>query len=336
MKPADQAARRRILLSAGVSAASIVFGQNIAQAQPAAYPKQPIKMVIPFPPGGTLDAAMRPLCNVLSQGLGQPIILDYRSGANGVIGAEYVARAEPDGHTLLAVTASFALNASMYKDLRYDTIKDFVPVTGIMQGAGFVMIVNPAVKAKNLQELIALDKNGAKLTYSSPGIGNTIHIASELFNQRAGTRILHIPYKGSSPSLNAVIGGEVQVAIMPPAIAMPLIRTGKLRALAFTGPMRLQELPEVPTMAEAGLKDFVFSGTWMGLFAPAGTPRLVVERLHAEVSKALQQPALRQALAGAVAGYLPDGSPPEQFALQVQEDVQRYGDILRKFNIKAE
>jgi tripartite-type tricarboxylate transporter receptor subunit TctC len=333
---AEQTLQRRTVLGAGAITLGMAIVPLTAQAQPAAYPSQTIRMVIPFPAGGTLDVAVRPLCLALSRQLGQPIIIDNRGGANGVIGTEFVSKAPPDGYTLLAVTASFALNASMYKDLKYDVIKDFTPVTALMQGAGFVMIVNPAVQAKTVQELIALDNKGQQVAFSSPGIGNTIHIASELFNQRAGTRFLHVPYKGSAPSLNAVVGGEVQVAIMPPAIVMPFIRSGKLRALAFTGATRLAELPDVPTMAEAGVKDFVFSGTWMGLFAPTGTPRPVVERLQAEVNKALQQPALRQTLAGAVVGYVPDGSPSDQFAQQVREDVQRYGEILRKFNIKAE
>ncbi|MDB5881723.1 MAG: Tripartite-type tricarboxylate transporter, receptor component TctC [Ramlibacter sp.] len=333
--PRDALRRRALLQAAGGSALTLAL-PGLARAQ-SGYPSQSIRIVIPFAAGGTLDVAVRPLALVLSSQLGQPIVIDNKAGANGVIGTEYVARAAPDGYTLLAVTASFALNATMYKDLRYDVIKDFAPVAGLMQGTGFVVIVNPAVPVNTVQELIALDRKApGKLSYSSPGIGNTIHIASELFNQRAGTHLLHVPYKGSAPSLQAVVAGEVQVAIMPPGIVMPFIRSGKLRAIGFTGPVRMPELPDLPIMSEAGVKDFVFSGTWMGLFAPAATPRPVVTRLHAEVAKALQQPALRQTLANAVAGYVPDGSSPEQFGQQVQEDVKRYGDILRKFNIKAE
>jgi tripartite-type tricarboxylate transporter receptor subunit TctC len=333
--PRDAVRRRSLLQLAGAGALGLALpGRSRAQG---AYPTQPIRIVIPFAAGGTLDVAVRPLAQVLSAQLGQNIIIDNKAGANGVIGTEFVARSAPDGYTLLAVTASFALNATMYKDLRYDVIKDFAPVAGLMQGTGFVVIVHPSVQANTVQELIALDKKApGKLTYSSPGVGNTIHIASELFNQRAGTQLMHIPYKGSAPSLNAVVAGEAQVAIMPPGIVMPFIRSGKLRAIGFTGPQRMPELPDVPIMAEAGVKDFVFSGTWMGLFAPAATPRPIVTRLHAEVVKALQQPALRQTLAGAVAGYVPDGSTPEQFGAQVQDDVKRYGDILRKFNIKAD
>jgi tripartite-type tricarboxylate transporter receptor subunit TctC len=335
ISPRDAVRRRAVLQTAGASALSLAL-PGLARAQ-SSYPTQTIRIVIPFAAGGTLDVAVRPLAQVLTGQLGQTIIIDNKAGANGVIGTEYVARAAPDGYTLLAVTASFALNATMYKDLRYDVIKDFAPVAGLMQGTGFVLIVNPSVPVNTVQELIALDKKSpGKLSYSSPGVGNTIHIASELFNQHAGTHLLHVPYRGSAPSLQAVVSGEAQVAIMPPGIVMPYIRAGKLRALGFTGPKRMPELPDVPLMAEAGVPGFVFSGTWMGLFAPAATPRPVVNRLHAEVVKALQQPAMRQTLATAVAGYVPDGSSPEQFGQQVQDDVKRYGDILRKFNIKPE
>jgi tripartite-type tricarboxylate transporter receptor subunit TctC len=337
-KPPEGTTRRGALKAAGGAVAMAALGPiGRAWAQAAPYPSQPIKIVIPFAAGGTLDVAVRPLGVALAGQLGQQIIIDNKAGANGVIGTEYVARSAPDGYTLLAVTASFALNPGMYKDLKYDVIKDFAPVAGLMQGSGFVLIVHPAVPANTVKELIALDKkSGSKLAYSSPGVGNTIHIASELFNQRTGTNFMHVPYKGSAPSLNAVVAGEVQVAIMPPAIVMPFIRSGRLKALGFTGSQRLPDLPEVPTMAEAGVSDFVFQGTWMGLFAPARTPRPIVERLHAEVVKALAQKELRQVLATAVAGYSPDGSTPEVFGKQVQDDVQRYGEILRKFNIKAE
>jgi tripartite-type tricarboxylate transporter receptor subunit TctC len=324
---------RRAFCLAGAALAWLPAAPAMAQGYPA---KMPIKIVVPFEPGGTLDVAVRPLAASLGTLMGQSVIVENRAGANGVIGTEYVARSAPDGYTLLAVTASFALNPSMYKELHYNVIKDFAPITGLMQGAGFVVIINPSVPAKTLQELIALEKKSGHMAFSSPGVGNTIHIASELFNQHAGTHFLHVPYKGSAPSLNAVVSGEVQLAIMPPGIVMPFIRAGKLRALAFTGDKRLPDLPDVPTMAEAGVPDFVFQGTWMGLFAPAGTPKTVIDKLHAEVHEALQQPALHQTLINVAAGYIPDGSPPDQFAKQVQDDVKRYGDILRTFHIKPE
>jgi tripartite-type tricarboxylate transporter receptor subunit TctC len=311
------------------------FGAHAAAEEN--YPARPVKIIVPFPPGGTIDVVMRPLGNAMALQLGQPIIIDNRAGANGLIGTAAVAKSAPDGYTLLAVTASFALNPSMYSKLDYDAIKDFAPVTAIMQGAGFAVIAHPSVPASNMKELVALGrKSGVPLAYSSPGVGNTIHIASELFNQHAGTNFMHVPYKGSAPSLSAVLAGEVQLAIMPPGIVMPHIKSGKLKVLGFTGRSRLPELPDVPTMAESGVGNFVFEGTWIGLFAPAGTPKPIVNRLQAEVRNALAQPVVREAIRRNATGYLADGGSPEEFGKQVRDDVVRYADILRKLDIKPE
>ena len=304
-------------------------------AQPSKYPSSTIKVIVPFAAGGTLDVAVRPLTQVMGESMGQNFVVDNRAGANGVIGTDLVAKAAPDGYTLLAVTASFVLNPSMYKGISYDVIKDFTPIAGLMQGVGFVMAIHPSLPVNTVQEFIAYEKKSSKpIAYSTPGVGNTIHIASELFNQRAGTQMLHIPYKGSAPSLNALVAGEVQVAIMPPAIVMPFIKSGKLKAIAFTGSKRLSDLPDVPIMSEVGVQDMIFQGTWMGLFGPAGLSKNVVDRLYNEVVKALAQPTLRQNLATGVVGYVPDGSPPEQFSKQVRDDVKRYSEILQKLNIQ--
>jgi tripartite-type tricarboxylate transporter receptor subunit TctC len=306
-----------------------------AQTDPSKYPSQPIKIVVPFAAGGTLDVALRPISQALLESLGQPVLIENKAGANGMIGSDLVAKANPDGYTLLAVTASFALNPSMYKDMKYDVLKDFTPITCLMQGVGFIMVVHPSLPVKTVQEFIAYEKkSNQSVAYSSPGVGNTIHIASELFNQRAGTHMLHVPYKGSAPSLNALVGGEVQVAIMPPGIVMPFIRSGKLRAIGFTGEKRLAELPDVPTMAEVGIKEMVFQGTWMGLFGPANMPKNIVERLNREFVKVLQQPSLRQSLSNSVAGYVTDGSTPEQMGKIVRDDLKRYAEILQKLNIQ--
>jgi tripartite-type tricarboxylate transporter receptor subunit TctC len=300
------------------------------------FPNKPIRVVIPFAAGGTLDAAIRPLSQPLSGFLGQPLVIDNRAGANGMIGAEVVAKSMPDGYTLLGTSASFVLNPSIYKDIRYDVIKDFTPITSLMKGVGFVLLVHPSVQANTLQELISLDKKLDKpLAYSSPGVGNTVHIATELFNQKAGTHFLHIPYKGSGPSLNALVSGEVQIGLTPPGVVMPFIKAGRLRPLAFSGSSRLPDLPDVPLMAEAGVRDMIFEGTWMGLLGPGNMPDAIVQKIYQDTHKSLQDPALKTSLANAVSGYVIDGSSPEQFAKQIKDDVKRYSEILKRMNIVA-
>ena len=328
-------ARRRMLKGAGAILANLLLPVVKPIRAQSIYPNKSIRIVVPFAPGGTLDVPMRSLSQALSAILGQTVFIENRPGANGVIGTEYVAKSIPDGYTLLATSASFVLNPSIYKGLKYDVIRDFTPISGLMKGVGFVVIVNPSVTANTLQELITLGKKSTSvLTYSSPGIGNTIHIASELFNQKAGTNFLHVPYKGSAPALNSIVSGEVQIGIMPPGTVMPFIRGGQLRALAFTGAKRFTDLPDIPTMAEAGVNDFVFEGTWQGLFGPNALPPSVVDRLYGAITVAYQQPIFRQTLLNSVPGYVPDGSSPLQFSKQVRDDLQRYGEILKKINIQ--
>jgi tripartite-type tricarboxylate transporter receptor subunit TctC len=327
--------RRLVLKGVGAALTGMATGYPAVSGAQSNYPNKPIRIVIPFAAGGTLDAALRPLSQQMTSILGQNVFLDNRAGANGVIAAEYVANAPADGYTLIATSASFVLNPSMYKNLKYDVVQDFTPISALMQGIGFVVIVNSAVPANSLKELIALGKkSGNTLSYSSPGVGNTIHIASELFNQKAGTDFLHVPYKGSAPSLNAILSGETQIGIMPPGIVMQYIRNGQLKALAFTGKKRLADLPDVPTMAEAGLNDFVFEGTWMGMLGPKGLSPAIVNRLNQAVTQSIQQPALKQAWASAVSGYVADGSTPTDFAKQLKDDVVRYSEIMKKINIQ--
>src|SRR5262245_62176344 len=312
-----------------------LIGCQLAAAQE--YPGKLIKIVVPFPPGGTLDVAVRPLANQLSNQMAVPVIIENRAGADGSIGVTSVAKSQPDGYTLLATTVSFAVTPALYPTLGYDPVADFAPIRAGLQGLRYAVIVNPSVPARSMSELIALGRKAdGHIAYSSPGIGNGIHIASELFNRQMGTRFIHVPYKGSAPALTAVVSGEVQLAIMPPAIAMPLIRAGKLKVLGFTGRSRLPELPDVPTMAEAGAGNFVYESTWIGLFAPARTLPSVVNRVNAEVRKALGTSSVRDAMDRTMIGWLPDGSTAEAFGAQVKADVARYAHIVRGLNIRPE
>lgn len=268
--------------------------------------------------------------------MGQRVVIDNRAGANGIIGTEAVARAPADGHTLLLVTASFAINQKAYKQLPYNVLEDFIPITPVASSVGFVMAVHPSVQAGNLKELISLSQQaGKQLNYSSPGIGNTIHLATELFKQRTGAKMLHVPYKGSAPALNALLAGEVQVEILPPGIALTNIQAGKIKVIAFTGKKRLPEMPTIPTMKESGV-DLVFDGTWIGLFAPAKTPQPVVNKIYKEIKTLLAMPATQEMIRGDGSGYLADGRSPEEFAKQVKADVTRYGEIMLAAGIKPQ
>ena len=310
-----------------------VFGADAHAA--GNYPTRPIRVIAPFPPGGTLDTVIRGPADQLSQQLGQSLVIDNRGGANGIIGTDIAAKAAPDGYTLLMVTGSFAINPSVYRKLPYDVLRDFAPISNLARGLGYVMVVNPSLPARSVRELVALDgQSNSDLMFGSPGVGNPIHLACEMFNQRTGAHLRHIPYKGAGPMITALVAGEVQMTIMPPIALVEHIRAGTLRALAFTGPARWTELPDVPTMAETGVPDFVFEGTWVGLLAPRGTPRAIIERLNAEVVKALAVPRIADAIRRG--GYVLDGSSPEAFGAFLKTEVARYAELVRAVGIQLE
>ncbi len=298
------------------------------------YPTRPIRLVLGFPSGGTPDALARSVATQLETQLGRSIVVDNRTGANGIIAAEIVATAPPDGYTMLFSPPALAINQILQKKVPYDVLRDFTPVANICMGTGFILVVNPSVPAKSVKELIALAKSGGKLSYGTPGIGNTQHLAGELFNLRAQTRLLHVPYKGLTPAITAVLSGEVSALFVPPTVVLPHIKAGKLRALAFTGAKRWQFMPELPTIAEAGVPGFEVSGSWQGWFAPARTPRDIVGRLYAEIHKALQVPKVHDFIL--TGGYEPDGRGPEEFRKLIQSDFRKYAEVVRVAGIKAE
>jgi tripartite-type tricarboxylate transporter receptor subunit TctC len=317
---------------AAVVCMAVAPGAHTAFAQ--SWPDRPIRLVVPFGAGGP-DTTARILGQQLSKQLGQPIIVDNRAGANGIIGADMVAKAAPDGYTLMLTSASFAVNPSMYKKLPYDSQRDFIAIAQVAAGEGLILAVHPGVPATTLAEFLALARDpGSKIAYGSPGIGNTLHLAGERFNMRAGTKMLHVPYKGGGPAAAALLGGEIQAMLMTAPTALPQIRAGKLRALAFTGDARASYLPEVPTLKEAGVPDFDVDAGWHGLFAPANTPPAIVQRLRQEVVKALQTPEMTQAIKET--GLVPSTLAPEAFPQRVDTDIAKYTELVRIARVEPE
>ena len=267
-----------------IAAASALALANAHCAWSQAYPDRPLRLVVPFPPGGNVDSFARVLARQVEAQLAQPIVIDNRGGANGIVGADLVAKAAPNGYTLLGTSIAFVVNAGMYRKLPYDSEKDFLPITNFAWGLGYLLTVNPSVAAQSVRELIALAKAGGEgLRYSTPGIGNGQHLAAELFATKAGIQLLHVPYKGGGPALTAVLGGEVQITFPAVTVGAPHVKAGKLRALGFTGATRVASMPDVPTIAEAGVPGYRFDSGWHAWFAPAQTPPAVVNRLYSAI-----------------------------------------------------
>jgi tripartite-type tricarboxylate transporter receptor subunit TctC len=307
---------------------------SAAAALSQSYPSRVIRLVVPFAAGAP-DSVARILAQQLQIQTGQSVIVENRPGANGVVGTEAVAKAEPDGYTLLVVSSSFAVNPSIYRRLPYDVLRDFEAITAISGTDGYTLVVNPSVPAKSVRELIALARDpGNKLAYGSPGVGNTLHLAGELFKARTGVHIEHVPYRGAGPAITDLLSGQIQMMFVTPPLSLAHIQAGKLRPLAYTAAKRWPVLPEVPTMAEAGVDDFVLDGGWYGLFAPAGTSADIVARLYREVKHALQAREVQQKYAAL--GLNPIGSAPAEFKTFLAAQVKMYGELVRVAKIEQQ
>ena len=318
--------RRGFLIAAIVAAAPVAWGQ--------AWPSKPIKIVAPSTPGDAPDVIARLVADKLSIALGQQVVVENKPGAGGVVGSDAVAKAAPDGYTLIMGNAgSHGINAAVYAKLPYDIQRDFAPVSQVAIAPN-VMVINPSVPANTVAEFIAYAKaQPGKLSYASGGNGSSAHMSMELFKSMAGVDIEHIPYKGSSPALTDLVGGQVAVFIgnMPPTV--PLVKAGKLRALAVTTKTRSALMPELPTIAEAGLPGYE-TVAWFGVLAPAGTPPDVVNRLSQEIGKIARSPEMREKLLAM--GAEPVGGTPEEFKAVIDRDIAKWKPLAQKVGIKVD
>ena len=316
----------RFLATLALAAATLPL-MPIAHAE--AFPDKPIVLVIPFPPGGPTDAMARTLAAEMQNRLGQPMIVENRAGAGGNIGAEYVARATPDGQTLLFGTSGpLAINASLYRKINYDPAKSFAPVIQVGHLPN-ILVVNPAVPAKNVKELIAYAKaNPGKLSYASSGNGASSHLAGVLFNASAGIDLQHIPYKGTGPALNDLLGGQVSMSFTDVLTALPYVKTGKLRALGVTTTERSQALPDVPTVAEQGVPGYDVS-VFFGIVAPAGTPPDRIAKLNQAFVEVLDTPKVKQLFASQGLEPAPS-STPQQLGKFIQAQVTKWAGVVKQ------
>jgi tripartite-type tricarboxylate transporter receptor subunit TctC len=316
-----------------MAAAGLLALASAVHAEPG-YPTKPIRLIVPFAPGGSTDVLARLLAEALRPELGQPVIVENKAGAGGNIGGDFVAKAPPDGYTLLIAAAGpTVINPSLYARMPYDPAKDLRPVTLLIQEPN-LMAINPKIPAKTVPEFIAYAKSRpTEVSFGSPGNGSPAHLAGEWFNQLTGTTMVHVPYKGTGPALNDLIAGQIAMMIDNMPALWPHVQSGKLRALAVSTDKRATAAPDLPTVAESGVKGFAF-GAWKGLMAPAATPPEIVERLHAAATKALAKPDFRKRLIDL--GAEPVGNTPAQFAAIIKIETASWAALVKSTGTKLD
>jgi tripartite-type tricarboxylate transporter receptor subunit TctC len=317
-------------LRAAAAALALLFALA-AGAQ--TYPQKPVRIVVPYPPGGTVDLVARHLAQQVATQVGQQILVENRAGANGTIGSDFVSKASPDGYTLLVQASIFVINPLFLKNVPYDVQRDFAPISNI-GSVPLLVTAHPSVPAANLRDFVTLVRaNPDKYTFATTGLGSAGHLTEEVIKREAGLAILIVPYKGAGPALTDIVGGQVSALADPLPSSYPHVKGGRLRALAVTSRERVAFMPDVPTMAESGFPGFEML-SWYGLWGPPALPREIVDRLAVEVSKAVKSPEMQEKLAAQ--GFLPKGSTAPEFAAYVKDEIAKYAKIVKDANIKVD
>ena len=305
-----------------------------AAAQPA-YPARAVRFIVPYPPGSGTDIVARMLGQKLAEAWGQQVLVDNRPGAGAIIGVDAIAKAAPDGYTIgIADNGPLAINPALYPKLPYNPVRDLVPVT-LVANLPFILVVHPSVAATSVAELVALAKaRPGQLNYASVGNGSAVHLATELLKTRAGIDLVHVPYKGSAPALTGVLAGEASVMFVNLLSSLPMVKAGKLRALATGTPRRLIAMPDLPTVAESGVAGYEYQA-WFGVVAPAGTPRAIVERLNADLRRVIAMPDIRERMINQ-GGLEPVGSSAESFAAMIPAEIEHWGRVVRETGARVD
>ncbi len=322
--------RWRFMGMALATCASVVAAS--AQPQPT-YPNRPIRIVVPLGTGGATDMTGRLFGQKLADAFGQQVVIDNRPGAGGIIGADLVAKASPDGYTLLIGSTSHAILPGLHKKLPYDLVKDFAPVS-LLVAYPLVLSVHPSVPAKSLKELIVLAKaKPGQINYASQGNGSTVHLNAELLKSMAGINLVHVPYKGTAPQIIALLAGEASLGFNTLSGVLQHLKSGRLRALGTTGEKRIPSLPDLPTIAEAGVPGFE-TGVWAGVLAPAGTPKAIIVKLHGELTRILQLPEVKERLSAI--DFEPVGNTPQEFDTSIQKEVVKWAKVVKESGAKVD